>query len=136
METSFEQYIKDAYDWCLKGWNSRRYKKDGLKWSHRDSIINQFSVSIMFLDMGTGGGELLSSLPYLQNNAFATESYKPNIPLAKSRFEGLGIKLYGIDDDSNLPFESNMFDLIINKHESFDYVEVYRILKPSGMFIT
>jgi hypothetical protein len=35
----------------------------------------------MLLDMGTGGGELLSSLPNLPNNTFATESYKPSIPL-------------------------------------------------------
>ena len=38
--------------------------------------------------------------------------------------------------DNSLPFEDKMFDLIINKHESFDMNEIYRLLKPNGIFIT
>lgn len=39
-------------------------------------------------------------------------------------------------DDCKLPFEDNTFDIIINRHESFDVKEVKRILKTNGVFIT
>lgn len=39
-------------------------------------------------------------------------------------------------NDSQLPFEDNTFDIIINRHESFDINEVMRILKTNGIFIT
>lgn len=29
-----------------------------------------------------------------------------------------------------------MFDIIISRHEAFDIDEVYRLLKPNGLFIT
>ena len=84
------------------------------------------------LDMGTGGGEFLSLLQPLPPNTYATEGYAPNVPIAKERLESLGVKVYAIIDDdenANLPFEDNQFDLIINKHESYTPNEIFRILK-------
>ncbi len=89
--------------------------------------------------MGTGGGEFLSLLQPLPPNTYATEGYAPNVPIAKERLESLGVKVYAIIDDdenANLPFEDNQFDLIINKHESYTPNEIFRILKPNCQFIT
>ena len=41
-----------------------------------------------------------------------------------------------LNADDKLPFESNFFDFIINRHESFDINEVNRTLKQGGYFIT
>lgn len=35
-----------------------------------------------------------------------------------------------------MPYENNCFDIIINRHESFDAYEVSRLLKKDGFFIT
>ena len=37
---------------------------------------------------------------------------------------------------SQVPFEDAAFDLIINRHGSFDPGEIYRLLRKDGMFIT
>ena len=41
-----------------------------------------------------------------------------------------------IDDDNELPFEDNSFDLIINRHESYSPTELKRILTNQGIFLT
>ena len=35
-----------------------------------------------------------------------------------------------------MPFENDIFVIIINSHEAFDINEVYRLLKPNWLFIT
>ena len=34
------------------------------------------------------------------------------------------------------PYDSEQFDIVINKHESYNPSEVYRVLKHGGLFIT
>jgi SAM-dependent methyltransferase len=106
-----------------------------LSWSYKSKITPYVLCSDTLLDMGTGGGEFLSSLPF-PKNTFATERYPPNIPVAKKCLEPLGIMVTDFAEDSNLPFENDQFDLIINRHESYDLREVNRVLKRKGFFIT
>ena len=41
-----------------------------------------------------------------------------------------------VKEDDRLDFPDSTFDIIINRHESFDINEVYRVLKRKGIFIT
>jgi len=41
-----------------------------------------------------------------------------------------------LNADDKLPFDNNFFDVIINRHESFDLEEVDRTIKRGGYFIT
>ena len=66
------------------------------------------------LDMGTGGGEFLSSLAPLPDQTWATEAFLPNLPLAKARLELLGIQVVHVDSDFELPFVDEEFYLVIN----------------------
>ena len=86
--------------------------------------------------MGTGGGEFLSALPALPETTRATEGWLPNLEIARHRLEPIGVQVHFFDDDRHLPFDSNFFDLVINRHDSFDPHELNRILKPGGIFIT
>lgn len=38
--------------------------------------------------------------------------------------------------DSHLPFADGSFDLVLNRHESYDPTEVWRTLCPGGVFVT
>jgi SAM-dependent methyltransferase len=87
-------------------------------------------------DMGTGGGEFLLTIEHPYPNTSVTESYLPNVDLCKKKLGGLGIDVRQVIDDSNLPFENESFDIIINRHESYDIREVFRVLKRNGIFIT
>ena len=108
-----------------------------LTWSYGSILLRELRNTPSLLDMGTGGGEYLSSLQPLPPYTFATEGYVPNVPIARSRLEPLGVKVYEARGNSTtLPFVDNQFDLIINRHEAYSAREVYRILKPGCHFIT
>ena len=56
--------------------------------------------------------------------------------LCRKRLEPLGITVREYDSERGmpLPFEDNSFDLVINRHESYDLSEVRRVLKSNGFF--
>ena len=48
----------------------------------------------------------------------------------------LGIDFKSCDTPYEIPFESESFDIIINRHGDFHAEELYRLLKKGGLFIT
>ena len=89
--------------------------------------------------MGTGGGEkLLSFKDVLPSNTVATEGYPPNLPIARANLEPQGIRVVAYDCgiDDRMPFDEGIFALVINRHEAYDAVEVARVLRPGGHFLT
>ncbi|NHJ85066.1 MAG: class I SAM-dependent methyltransferase [Asgard group archaeon] len=107
-----------------------------LTWSYPSIIIPLIRKLNSLLDMGTGGGEFLATLQPLPKDSHATECYKPNVPIARKKLEPLGVKVHELENYNKMPFESNYFDLIINRHEEYNVKELYRILKKEGYFIT
>jgi len=126
----------------FEGWDfsylesTRRMQEFPLSWNYRNEVKIRMAEASSLLDMGTGGGEFLSSLSPLPKYTCVTEGYEPNIMIARNRLEPLGVKVYRIDDDESLPFDAETFDLVINRHESYSPKEVKRILKKQGTFIT
>jgi SAM-dependent methyltransferase len=137
----FEKYILDG-DEKFSGWSfnylthNGRMKEFPLSWNYYNEVIDYCSHADSLLDMGTGGGEFLSSLTFLPKDTCATEGYEPNIKEAKKRLEPMGITVFSVEKDLALPIPSERFDLIINRHESFSPLEIMRVLKPGGYFIT
>ena len=86
--------------------------------------------------MGTGGGELILKLGHPFQLISVTEGWEPNLLLCRERLEPLGITVRYISDDDKLDSPNEQFDLVINRHESFDMAEVNRVLKPGGYIIT
>jgi SAM-dependent methyltransferase len=139
-EDHFNQLITDALEQDFSGWDfsylhGRRSTED-VPWDYAEEVRQEMNQASTMLDMGTGGGEFLASLTPLPEKICATEGWALNLPIAKKRLEPLGVKVYAIEDKHNLPFEANTFDLIINRHEAFRGDDVYRMLKPGGVFIT
>jgi SAM-dependent methyltransferase len=137
----FESLLNDV-EKHFSGWDfsfvteTGRMESGMISWSYGSLAIPLIRNAKSLLDMGTGGGELLSKLQPFPPSVCATEGYAPNIPVAKKCLEPLGVRVEGIDGDDNLPFEANQFDLIINKHESYSPGEVNRVLSPGGTFLT
>jgi len=107
-----------------------------LTWSYASIVLNHLKSAQSLLDMDTGGGEYLSSLQPLPSHTCATEGYAPNVSVARKRLEPLGVQVYEAIGKSELPFAANQFDLVINRHGAYIAKEVWRILKPGGLFIT
>lgn len=88
------------------------------------------------LDIGTGGGERLAAVrDALPRLVVATEEWPVNAPVARERLEPLGVDVVHAADEVP-PFDTNSFDLIINRHSAFDPAEIARVLRPGGAFLT
>ena len=57
-------------------------------------------------------------------------------PLQSTDFEPLGVKLVQVWGNDIPPFVDAYFDLVTNRHGSYLAHELYRIIKPGGVFIT
>jgi SAM-dependent methyltransferase len=140
-ENDFLRLMEDANE-SFSGWDfsfisgTGRMDASPLDWSYGSEALRLLRNSQSLLDMGTGGGEFLSMLRPFPPLIYATEAYEPNIPVARNNLEPLGVRVVGIGEDSDLPFDSGQFDTILNKHESYSVKEVKRILSPGGKFLT
>ncbi len=138
--TDFDQLVAEALAASFAGWDfswlEGRWIDSPPPWDYRQRVLATLPGIQSLLDMGTGGGELLASLAPLPPDTWATENHAPNMPIARGRLEPLGVHVVtGVADDA-LPLPDGYFDLVINRHESFDAAEIRRILKPGGRFLT
>ena len=110
--------------------------EDSLPWDYEDVIKRYMRDNHRILDIDTGGGEFLLSLEHPYQLTSATEGYSPNVELCRNKLGSLGIDFHEMSDYSKMPFADLGFDVVINRHGSYDANEIYRILKPNGLFIT
>ena len=131
-----EEKIAHIHGWDFSHIHGRYDEEDNLPWDYKQIIDEYLTDDMNLLDFDTGGGEFLLSLGHPYENTAATEGFPPNVELCKETLLPLGIDFKPCDDESNIPYADNSFDIFINRHGSFDPKEAYRILKPGGMFIT
>lgn len=124
----------------FKGWDfsylERSTINEELPWDYKEIVLEHLKETDVMLDMGTGGGEFLLTLQHPFKQTHVTEAYPPNVDLCKKKLGALGIDVNQVYEDDLLPFEDESMDIVINRHESYDIKEVYRILKLGGVFIT
>jgi SAM-dependent methyltransferase len=111
-------------------------EQDTLPWDYKNIVERNISGEETVLDMDTGGGEFLSSLSNLPQNVYATEGYEPNITIAEQRLKEKNIVVKAIKRDGEIPFNDNYFDVIINRHGTYEINDIKRTLKNKGIFIT
>lgn len=127
-------------NFAFQGWDfshiEGRCENQTLPWDYQKIVLSFLKNTDQLLDMGTGGGEFLLSLKHPFPLTSVTEAYPPNVELCNKKLAPLGITVVQTYDDDKLSFENNHFDIVINRHESFDANEVGRVLKKGGYFIT
>lgn len=131
---------KEEEQYAFKGWDfshiEKRWEHEQIPWDYKEIVFKYIKSSDELLDMGTGGGEFLLTLNHPYNLTSVTEAYPPNVELCKNKLSPLGIEVKQVFDDSDIPCETNKFDIVINRHEAFNVDEISRILKSGGYFIT
>jgi SAM-dependent methyltransferase len=116
-----------------------RWRSEGPPWSYEEMVKPLMVTASSVLDLGTGGGErLLEFKDVLPPRVAVTEGYVPNLRLARERLEPLGIEVIESQTSlyDELPFESNSFDLVLDRHSAFNIAEIERILVSGGTFLT
>lgn len=122
------------------GWDLSNIKPrsidSGPPWRYEDLVREYGLGKKQALDMGTGGGEFLSTVrSALPTKTVATEEWNVNAPIAKRRLRPLGVDIVRCKS-LKLPFASSSFDLIINRHEELEPIEVARVLASGGHVAT
>jgi SAM-dependent methyltransferase len=147
-----DELLDEAARTPFQGWDfsllGSRLVLDPPPWRFEDLVLDLMDHVEVALDMGTGGGEWLSSLQRRPAGMVATESWRPNVAVAAARLAPLGIGVVhdeGTLDNvaqhrgapgGRLAFRDGAFDLVVNRHESFVAEEIRRVLRPGGVFIT
>ena len=108
----------------------------GLPWDYERRARELLAQARSVLDLGTGGGELFAELcAGLHGRAIASEPWAVNAPIAKRRLSRLEIEVIRARS-LRLPLQSEVFDLVLDRHEELDPDEVHRVLRRGGSLLT
>ena len=155
----FDELVAEARAAPVSGWDfswmgDRRRDLDHLPWRWHDLIAGAVreTSARTFVDMGTGGGEVLAG--YLTSGApvppvvVATEAWAPNHRVAYARLAPFAASVVadeGAPDNDTwtgpgaggrLAFRRRSIDVIVNRHEAYAPDEVLEVLAPAGRFVT
>ncbi len=139
-EGSFEDLIEEALAIPFSGWDfsvvADRWRTSPPSWDYPALARHYMQGITSMLDEETGGGEIFASLAPFPRHTWATENYPPNILVAKACLEPLGVQVISDYSLSSLPLPAGSLNLVINRHGGYCESELYRLLKPGGVFMT
>lgn len=138
----------------IKFWNKTFKERNPTLYPH-DSVVSFIFRNIPdhkpknkvnVLDIGCGGGNNLFFVAEMGLNAYGIDGSENAIKIANRRFKDkkLSAQLF-IGDFIELPYESNFFDMVIDRHslcctDKIDIQrtidEVKRVLIPGGVFFS
>lgn len=131
-----EEEMAHIVGWDFSHIHERYDEERDLSWDYEKSIRDYLMKDDCILDYDTGGGEFVLSLGHPYDKTYVTEGFLPNVELCKKRLLPLGIHFKECHDPSHIPYNDEMFDMIMNRHGDFNVEEFYRLLKEGGMVIT
>lgn len=130
-----EEEIAHIHGWDFSHIDGRYMEDTDFPWDYRQVIGEYLTPEKKLLDIDTGGGEVLLSLGHPYENTAATENYPPNVQLCKETLLPLGIDFKQADGNGALPYPNDHFHMVIDRHGDFNPKEIYRVLKPGGIFV-
>ncbi len=118
-------------------WFEGRATEERPPWGYSRLLAQRMATASAALDIQTGGGEVLARIPHPPPVLVATESWIPNLETARRNLARVGARVVAVDDDADLPFPADKFDLVVSRHPvETRWDEVARVLAPDGTFLS
>lgn len=140
-QRSFDELVAEAGSVSVDGWDFSRLDGRATEerpfWGYARSMAERMARAAAALDIQTGGGEVLASVPRLPPLTVATESWPPNIARATALLHPLGAVVVADPDEPPLPFADEAFDLVVSRHPvKAWWGEIARVLRPGGTYFS
>jgi SAM-dependent methyltransferase len=137
---TFEQLLTEAESVPVQGWDFSwfhgRASEQRPSWGYARLISRRMATVSAALDLQTGGGEVLAGIATAPATLCATESWRPNLEIARRNLAALGAQVVEVGDDQPLPFRSESFDLVVSRHPTVVlWNEIARVLRPGGSYL-
>jgi SAM-dependent methyltransferase len=144
MTRTFEELVAEAEAEPVEGWDfswlEGRATEERPSWGYARKLATNLASSSAVLDIQTGGGEVFAEA--LDRSAApatvaATESWPPNVALARTRLAAFSATVAEVADTSPLPFPDDHFDLVVSRHPTVTiWPEIARVLRPGGTYLS
>jgi SAM-dependent methyltransferase len=137
----FERLLAEAQAVPVDGWDfswfNGRASEQRPSWGYAGLLARRMAAATAALDLQTGGGEVLAGIPSVPPVLCATESWPPNLTIARRNLAALGGSVVQAVDDQPLPFRSGSFDLLVSRHPTVVlWEEIARVLRPGGRYLS
>jgi SAM-dependent methyltransferase len=138
---TFEELLAESDSVPVEGWDfswfEGRATEERPPWRYSRLLADWMASATAALDIQTGGGEVLAQIPHPPPVLAATESWTPNVEIARRNLARLGATVVAVDDDSDLPFPADSFDLVASRHPvETQWDEIARVLTPGGTYLS
>jgi SAM-dependent methyltransferase len=137
----FDDLIAEAAAVPLAGWDfswfDGRATEQRPTWGYARLLGERMAVAGAALDVQTGGGEVLATIPRPPALLVATESWPPNVAVAARNLKPLGASVVAAADAPGLPFRDASFDLVVSRHPVQTWWdEIARVVRPGGTYLS
>jgi SAM-dependent methyltransferase len=138
---TFEALLAEGASGPVEGWDfswfEGRATEERPSWGYSRILAERMAAAFAALDIQTGGGEVLAQIPRPPAVLAATESWRPNLDIARRNLRAVGASVVEVADDAGLPFAAESFDLVVSRHPTVVlWEEIARVLKPGGTYLS
>ena len=141
---AFDELVSEGAAVPTEGWDfswfAGRATEQRPPWGYRGLLADRLAGAGSSLDLQTGGGEVyaeaLIRAARRPGRVAATESWPPNLALARQRLAPWDGEVAELADDGPLPFPDGTFDLVSSRHPTVQpWAEIARVLAPGGSYL-
>ncbi|MDX2816709.1 class I SAM-dependent methyltransferase [Streptomyces sp. PA03-5A] len=139
--STFQDLLAEGEAVPTEGWDfawfTGRATEERPSWGYSGLLAERTARAEAVLDIQTGGGEVLATVPTAPPVVAATESWAPNLEIARRNLAPFGATVVEADDTADLPFPDGHFDLVVSRHPVVTrWDEVRRVLRPRGTYLS
>jgi SAM-dependent methyltransferase len=137
----FDELVAEGAAVPVDGWDfswfEGRATEERPSWGYAKLIDDRMATAHAGLDIQTGGGEVLAAISQAPPVLAATESWPPNLSIARRNLAPLGATVVEVADTADLPFDDETFDLVVSRHPTITlWDEIARVLTHGGTYLS